>query len=156
MTEQKQKLAKASVLVALILLVLALPWILRTFKGGVYWTHIFILIAVMILVTSSMRAIFRTGELSLGAAGFMLLGGYAAGLFSVKLGLSPWLTIFLGGFFAAAVAAALAYPFFRVKGVYFVITTLLTSFIFLAKWYSAPRISWASGSSSVPIGTTSG
>jgi len=131
MTEQKQKLAKASVLVALILLVLALPWILRTFKGGVYWTHIFILIAVMILVTSSMRAIFRTGELSLGAAGFMLLGGYAAGLFSVKLGLSPWLTIFLGGFFAAAVAAALAYPFFRVKGVYFVITTLLTSFIFL-------------------------
>lgn len=131
MTEQGKKITKGSVFVALLLVVLALPWILRSFKGGIYWTHIFILIMIMILATSSMRAINRTGELSLGTAGFMLIGGYGAALFSIKLGLSPWLTILLGGIVAAVIAALVAYPFFRVKGVYFVICTLLLGFILL-------------------------
>jgi branched-chain amino acid transport system permease protein len=134
MTEQRKRLAKTLVGVTLLLLVFALPWILRAGLGGgkaIYWTHNFILIAIMILATCSMRAIFRTGEMSLGTAGFMLLGGYGAALLTTKLGLSPWLTILLGGLFAAAVAAAVAYPFFRVKGIYFVICTLLLGFVFL-------------------------
>jgi branched-chain amino acid transport system permease protein len=134
MTEQSKRLAKPLVGVTLLLLVLAMPWILRAGLGGgkaTYWIHILILIAIMILATCSMRAINRTGEMSLGTAGFMLLGGYGAALLTVKLGLSPWLTIFLGGLFAAAVAAAVAYPFFRVKGIYFVICTLLLGFVFL-------------------------
>ena len=134
MNRQGRRLTNTSVMVALLLLVLALPWILRAGLGsgkGTYWTHILIMIAIMILATSSMRAIFRTGEMSLGAAGFMLLGGYGAALLCIKLGLSPWLTMLLGGLFAAAVAAAVAYPFFRVKGIYFVICTLLLGFVFL-------------------------
>ncbi len=111
--------------------VLALPWILRPLKSSAYWTHILILIAIMILATSSMRAIFRTGELSLGTAGFMLLGGYCSALLSAKVGISPWLAMLLGAIFTAAIAALVAYPFFRVKGVYFVICTLLLGFIFL-------------------------
>jgi len=127
MTRQKQKLVKTMVTVALLLIVFSLPWMVN----NPYWIHIFILIAVMILATSSMRAINRTGEISLGTAGFMLLGGYSSVLLSIDLGLSPWLTMPLGGLFAAAVAAIVAYPFFRVKGVYFAITTLLLAFIFL-------------------------
>jgi branched-chain amino acid transport system permease protein len=123
----KRKLVKLLVAAATLLLVILLPVI----QSNVYWLHVFILIALMILVTASMRAIYRTGEVSLGTAGFMLLGGYSAALFSIKLGISPWLTMPLGGLFTAAVAAALAYPFFRIKGVYFVITTLLTGFVFL-------------------------
>jgi branched-chain amino acid transport system permease protein len=134
MTERTKKGTRALVGVALFLVVLALPWILRSGLGagkGTYWTHILILVAVMILATSSMRAIFLTGEMSLGTAGFLLVGGYAAALLSAKAGLSPWLTIFLGGLLAAAVAGVVAYPFFRVKGIYFVICTLLLGFIFL-------------------------
>jgi branched-chain amino acid transport system permease protein len=134
MNDQEQriwKIIKTTILVALLLVVLALPWLLSGTKAPVYWRDVFIKIAIMILATSSMRALFRTGELSLGTAGFMLLGGYGAALLSTKLGLSPWLTIFLGGVIAAAVAALVAYPFFRVKGVYFVITTLLLGFILL-------------------------
>jgi branched-chain amino acid transport system permease protein len=123
----RQKLTKTLVMAALLLIVCLLPWIV----SNVYWRHIFILIAIFILATSSMRAIFRTGEISLGTAGFMLLGGYSSAILSAKLGLSPWLTMLIGGLFAAAVAAAVAYPFFRMKGVYFVITTLLLAFIFL-------------------------
>jgi branched-chain amino acid transport system permease protein len=123
----RQKLTKTLVMAALLLIVCLLPWIV----SNVYWRHIFILIAIFILATSSMRAIFRTGEISLGTAGFMLLGGYSSALLTIKLGLSPWLTMLIGGLFAAAVAAAVAYPFFRIKGVYFVICTLLLGFIFL-------------------------
>jgi branched-chain amino acid transport system permease protein len=121
------RLTKTLVMVILLALVLVLPLIVR----NVYWRHIFILIAIMILATSSMRAIYRTGEVSLGTAGFMLLGGYSSALLSLKLGLSPWITMPLGGLFAAAVAAAVGYPFFRMKGIYFVITTLLLNFVFL-------------------------
>jgi branched-chain amino acid transport system permease protein len=125
------RITKISAVSLLPLVVLALPWLLRFRRDGAYWTHILVLIAIMILATSSMRAINRTGELSLGTAGFMLLGGYGAALFSIKLGLSPWLTMLLGALIAAVVAALVAYPFFRVKGVYFVICTLLLGFILL-------------------------
>lgn len=123
----KQKIAKPVVFAVILVLIILLPVIER----NVYWRHIFILIPIMILATSSMRAIYRTGEVSLGTSGFMLIGGYSAALLALRLGLSPWLTILLGGLFAAAVAALVGYPFFRVKGVYFVITTLLLAFIFL-------------------------
>jgi len=123
----RPKLIKILVAVALLVLICLLPLIVR----NAYWIHVFILVAIMILATSCVRAINRTGEISLGTAGFMLLGGYSSALLSLKLGLSPWLTMPLGGLFAAAVAAAVGYPFFRVKGVYFAITTLLVGFIFL-------------------------
>ncbi len=134
MTEQTKRLSKWAVGVPIYLVILALPWILRAGLGtgrGTYWIHILILVTAMILATSSMRAIFLTGEMSLGTAGFMLVGGYTAALLAAKVGLSPWLTILLGGLLAAAVAAVVAYPFFRVKGIYFVICTLLLGFIFL-------------------------
>ncbi|MBN1321340.1 MAG: branched-chain amino acid ABC transporter permease [Thermoleophilia bacterium] len=143
MSKQAQKIAKASTFVAIVLLVLAMPWILRsTVKAAAYWTHVLILIGVFILMTSSMRAIFRTGELTLGTAGFMLLGGYGAAVLSIKAGLSPWLTMLLGALLAAAVGGLVAYPFFRVKGVYFAITTLLLGFVFL---YLAGWMDWLTG-----------
>jgi branched-chain amino acid transport system permease protein len=121
------KLTKTLVMVILLALVLVLPLIVR----NIYWTHVFILIAIMILATASMRAIFRTGEVSLGTSGFLLIGGYSSALLAMKLGLSPWISMPLGGLSAAAVAAAVGYPFFRMKGIYFVITTLLLAFVFL-------------------------
>jgi branched-chain amino acid transport system permease protein len=50
----------------------------------------------------------------------------------------------LGGLFAAAVAAAVGYPFFRIKGIYFVITTLLLGFVFLylAGWLDKLTGGW--------------
>jgi len=84
----------------------------------------------MILATASMRAINRTGEMSIGTAGFLLLGAYASAILTKKLGLSFWITMPVGGLFAAFIALLVAYPFFRVKGVYFAISTLLLSTVF--------------------------
>ncbi len=123
----KKKTVKIIVFLIFLAIVLLLPLIVR----NDYWIHVSILIVIMILATSSMRAINRTGEMSLGTAGFMLLGAYSSALLTKDLGLSFWITMPLGGLFAAAVAAALGYPYFRVKGIYFAITTLLTGFVFL-------------------------
>jgi len=136
----RQKLTKTLVMAALLLLVCLLPWIV----SNVYWRHIFVLIAIFILLTASLRAIYLTGEVSLGTSGFMLLGGYASAILAAKLGLSPWLAMLSGGLFAAAVAAAVAYPFFRIKGIYFVIATLLLAFVFLylAGWLQGLTGGW--------------
>ena len=123
----REKLVKRLVAVVILLLVCLLPVIVR----NDYWTHVFIIIAVMMLATAGMRAINRTGEISMGTAGFMLLGAYSSALLTKNLGLSFWIAMPVGGLFSAAVAAAIGYPFFRVKGIYFAICTLLTGFVLL-------------------------
>jgi branched-chain amino acid transport system permease protein len=123
----KKKIIKTLIILILLVLVCLLPLIVQ----NDYWTHVMILIAIMILSTASMRAINRTGEMSLGTAGFMLIGAYTSALLTKDLGLSFWIAMPLGGLFTAFVALVLGYPFFRVKGVYFAITTLMAGFIFL-------------------------
>lgn len=144
MNKQQQKITKILVLVPLLLFVFGLPFFVNLFSGPVYWRDVFIRIAIFILATSSMRAIYLTGEVSLGTSGFMLLGGYSSALLSAKLGISPWLTIPLGGLFAALVAAAVGYPFFRIKGIYFVISTLLLAnvFLYFAGWWEKLTGGW--------------
>ena len=123
----RAKLIKTLIAVVVLVLVCLLPFIVR----NEYWTHVFIIIALMMLATAGMRAINRTGEISIGTAGFLLMGAYSSALLSKDVGLSFWITMPAGGLFAAAVAAAIGYPFFRVKGIYFAICTLLTGFVLL-------------------------
>ena len=70
------------------LIFLAIVCLLPIIVQNDYWIHVLILIVVMILATASMRAINRTGEITIGTAGFLLLGAYAAALLTKKLGLS--------------------------------------------------------------------
>jgi branched-chain amino acid transport system permease protein len=112
------------------LIVLVIVCLLPQIVRNDYWIHVLVLITIMILAAASMRAINRTGEMSLGTAGFMLLGAYSSALLAKKLGLSFWLVLPVGGVFAAFVALAVGYPFFRVKGVYFSISTLLLATVF--------------------------
>jgi branched-chain amino acid transport system permease protein len=123
----KKKTIKTVLILIFLVVICLLPLIVQ----NDYWIHVMILIAIMILATASMRAINRTGEMSLGTAGFMLIGAYTSALLTKDMGISFWITMPLGGLFTAAVALVLGYPFFRVKGVYFAITTLMAGFIFL-------------------------
>jgi branched-chain amino acid transport system permease protein len=61
----------------------------------------------------------------MGVAGFMLLGAYGSALFAKYLGLSFWLALPSGGLVAGLISFAVGYPFFRLKGMYFAILTLL-------------------------------
>jgi len=123
---------KSFAIVAFIAFLLSLP----LWWENVYWIHILCFVCINILLTSSLRIISLTGELSLGAAGFMLVGAYGSGLLSINLGLSVWLSMLLGGLMSALVAFILGTAIIRTRGVYFSILTLLTSEIFrLTMWY---------------------
>lgn len=117
----RKQLINTICMVAFIVLLCLLPLFLKS----IYWTHILILTAFNVLLAVSLRTISRTGQISLGTAGFMLLGGYASALLVMKVGLSFWIAMPLGGLLAAAVALAIGYPFLKVKGIYFAILTLL-------------------------------
>ena len=105
-------------------------------SSNVYWLYILSLAWINVLIASSLRTISLTGELSLGQVGFMLVGAYSSALLSLKIGLSVWLTMLLGGLLAATAALILAYPILRTKGVYFTVLTLLVAEIFrLSMWY---------------------
>ena len=115
----------------LILLIFILP----VFIESQYYLHILILSVINIILTSSVRAIAVTGQVSMGHAGFKCIGAYTSAILTMKLGLSPYFAIFAGGFAALVVAGIIAYPITRVKTVYFsmltmffgIVVTLVTS-----------------------------
>src|SRR5213595_1442644 len=66
------------------------------------------------------------GQLSAGHAAFVGVGGYAAALLSMHLGVTPWLGMWIGGLLAAALGAFIGYLGFRfgLRGFYFVLLTV--------------------------------
>jgi len=139
--------AKRFALAILIVLLFCVPAVLQ----NDYWLFVFCLAWINVLLASSLRTIYRTGELSLGQVGFMLLGAYSSALLSMRLGIPVWLTILVGGLFAAAVALLLSYPILRTKGVYFSVFTFLVAEIFrLAMWYTPSLSGGPAGLSKIP------
>ncbi|MEJ2740778.1 MAG: branched-chain amino acid ABC transporter permease, partial [Dehalococcoidia bacterium] len=61
-----------------------------------YWLHVLILTMINVLLAVSLHALIATGQVSIGTAGFMLIGAYTSALLSIKLGLSVWITMPLG------------------------------------------------------------
>lgn len=70
-----------------------------------------------------------TGQISLGHAAFIGVGGYAAAILVTKVGLPFWLAMPLAGLVAAATGMVIGIPSLRVKGLYLVIATLAAQFI---------------------------
>lgn len=66
-----------------------------------------------------------SGQLNLGAAGFITLGAYASGWFNLSDGLElPMLvSIVLAMLFAGAISFVIAFPILRTRGVYMVLAT---------------------------------
>ncbi|MBI3373708.1 MAG: branched-chain amino acid ABC transporter permease [Betaproteobacteria bacterium] len=71
----------------------------------------------------------RTGLISLGHVGFLLLGAYAYAVPVAKYGLSPFVGFALAGTAPALVSVLVGIPSLRLKGLYLAITTLAFSFI---------------------------
>ena len=67
------------------------------------------------------------GQISLGHAIYFGIGAYASTLLFTKAGISPWFGMLAGGAIAASVALALGYMFFRLKGHYFTIATIVVA-----------------------------
>ncbi|HYB73644.1 MAG TPA: branched-chain amino acid ABC transporter permease [Candidatus Sulfotelmatobacter sp.] len=65
-----------------------------------------------------------TGQLSLGNAGFMAVGAYAASLLTVQRGWSLTPALLAGALLAGALGVLLGFPALRLRGIYLAIATL--------------------------------
>ncbi|MFH1112918.1 MAG: branched-chain amino acid ABC transporter permease [Pseudomonadota bacterium] len=70
-----------------------------------------------------------TGQISLGHAAFVGVGGYATAVLITKLGIPFWFALPIGGLAAALVGLIIGIPSLRVKGLYLCIATLAAQFI---------------------------
>ena len=108
-------------LAALILAAFALP----LFTGAPYLLQTLTNAWLAGLVALSLTLVAgTTGQMSFGQAGLMAIGGYASALLAVDWGVSPLVSVPVGGLIAAALGTALAYPAFRLRGHYIAIATL--------------------------------
>ena len=64
------------------------------------------------------------GLISFGHAAFFGLGAYTSSILSVNYGLTPWIGLWLGGLLAAAFGALLTLICARLRGPFFILSTL--------------------------------
>jgi branched-chain amino acid transport system permease protein len=71
------------------------------------------------------------GQISLGHAGFMAVGGYASGILCAKLGWSFWAALPTAALAAGMVGILFGLPSLRIKGFYLIMATIAAHFIII-------------------------
>ncbi len=142
----KGKLTKPVGLASLIILLFLLP----VFIKQPYYIHIFIVTMLYIIVVSSLRTVALSGQVSIGHAAFMGIGAYFSGVVSKELGLTPWLTIPLGGLAAMIIAILMGYPFTRVRAIYFSMVSLFGGMVIVSLIRVAQKWTGAAGLAGIP------
>jgi ABC-type branched-subunit amino acid transport system ATPase component/ABC-type branched-subunit amino acid transport system permease subunit len=95
------------------------------FATSPYYLHLVVVIAIFSIVTIGLDIVFGyTGEVSIGHAALMGIGGYTAGVLAFQLGIGFWPSVPVGIVVSAAFGALLALPALRVTGPYLAMVTL--------------------------------
>jgi branched-chain amino acid transport system permease protein len=108
---EREKLVRYGILAALAIAVI-IP-ILTGFNA--YYLTVMILMLIFIIFASAWNFLTYTGQGSLGHAAFFGIGGYVSALTAAASGLSPYLTIFVGGGGAAVAGVFIAIICVRLK-----------------------------------------
>lgn len=102
-----------------VLLVAVLPWLVPG------WTSFLVVVGIFFLIVLGLDVFLgHTGQVSLGQTLFMALGGYGAGILSLRLGVPVLVAILLMALLSATVAYLLGRPFLRLRGYYLALATL--------------------------------
>ena len=96
--------------------------------------EIAVLLVINVLLVCSYRLLTLTGEWSLGHVVMMGVGAYASALLAKRLGVPVPVSMLAGGVVAAAGAAILSVPLFRMKGFYFLIGSFAAGEIIRLIW----------------------
>ena len=91
---------------------------------NVYYMGLLANLGINILGALSVYVIMRSGQISVGNAGFMAVGAYCAAILSSNYGFPIWLAILLGGVLAAFSGMIIGVPALRLQGTYLVIGTI--------------------------------
>jgi len=108
------------------------------FVKDVYVQNIMVLTLMYAALSQSWNILSGyCGQISLGHALYFGLGAYTTALLFTKFGVLPWFGMLGGGLISAAIAMALGYPCFRLRGHYFVIATIViaeTALLLFQNW----------------------
>ena len=89
-----------------------------------YYLQIVMFFIINAIMGISIYFTLASGQLSLGAAGFMSVGAYVGAILSLKADLPIVLGIIIGGLVASLVAVIIGLPTTRLRGLYLAIATL--------------------------------
>ncbi len=107
--------------IGLLLIAVFLPQIL----GNNYYIHIAVRMAIWAIAVLGLGILVGlTGQVSVAQASFLGIGSYTSSLLALKAGLPFWLCLPIAGITAAVIGVLIGYPFLRLKGHYFAISTL--------------------------------
>jgi len=80
--------------------------------------------AINVIAAFSFYLPYKTGQVSLGQAGFMAIGAYASAILTQKFGIPFAVALLFGGVTSGMIGIAVGFPALRIKGVYLLLLTL--------------------------------
>ena len=108
-----------------------------------YIIHILVISGIYAILSMSLNLIVGyTGLPALGHAAFSCIGAYTSSLLALNLGISPWIGLVAGFFFATVTGLIFSFPALRLKGDYLALATLGLNVIIygiVKNWVSLTR-----------------
>ena len=89
-----------------------------------YTRSILVFAGINVMAAYSFYVPFKTGQVSLGQAGFMAIGAYASAILTQKFGVPFAFALLFGGFVAGFVGFVVGFPALRIRGIYLLLLTL--------------------------------
>ena len=128
-------------LVGLFILLFAIP----QFTSSYWITFATTLIIILISVQGINILTGYCGQITLGQAAFMMVGGFTSAMLTNQLGLSFWIALPCSALLAVVIGIIFALPSVRVKGLYLALTTLAAQFILTWIIVNIPQFQAAQG-----------
>lgn len=89
-----------------------------------YSRSLLIFAGIHVIAAYSFYSPFKTGQVSLGQAGFMAVGAYASAILTQKFGMPFFVALVFGGAVAGVIGLVVGFPALRIKGIYLLLLTL--------------------------------
>jgi branched-chain amino acid transport system permease protein len=118
-----------------------------------YTQSVLVFAGINIIAAYSFFAPFKTGQVSLGQAGFMAVGAYSSAILTQKFGLPFIIALPIGGLLAGVIGVIVGFPALRIKGVYLLLLTLGFSEIVQVVVLSWDYTGGAQGMRNIPFNT---
>lgn len=89
-----------------------------------YTRSLVVFAGINIIAAYSFYLPFKTGQVSLGQAGFMAVGAYASAILTQKFGIPFPVALIVAGVVSAIIGVLVGFPALRIKGIYLLLLTL--------------------------------
>ena len=116
-----------------------------------YTQSILIFAGINVIAAYSFFAPFKTGQVSIGQAGFMAIGAYASAVLTQRLGFPFLIALPVGAVLAGVIGVVIGFPALRIKGIYLLLLTLGFSEIVQVIVLSWDYVGGAQGFRNIPF-----